>query len=553
MDLQERLQMFHIDDKTRAALRAFAPTVEKHLPGIVEAFYKDLDNWPNLRSMFSSEAQRGNAAKAQVKHWLRVFTCSFDDAYVESVLRIGRTHARLGLEPRWYVGGYANSLASLVAVAVKSGSPFGSRRTQTLCSSLVRVALIDVELVISTYLEEAEKARDSLSKAIAEEQAQVVSTFGAALTALSRGNLTYRIDQETSDAYAGLKKSFAETTEHLRDIVGQIVESSGNVASASGEISQASDDLAGRTEQQAANLEEAAAAMEEMTATVQKNADSAQQSAQLVDETRAQALSGGQVAKDAVAAMAQIASSSREIGDIVNVIEDIAFQTNLLALNAAVEAARAGDAGKGFAVVASEVRSLAQRSSDAAKEIKALIAKSREQVSAGVSLVNETGKALTGINTAVGRISEIMSVVATASREQATGLSEVSTAINQMDDMTQQNAAMVEQSTAAARSTASEASQLLQLVSFFTTGAERRQQHPTTPVPSLVASRQAPAARPTAPAKAGPRAPTTSAAKPAAGLPAPKPRPAQAASKPVAPAGGRTAAKSDDDDAWAEF
>jgi len=546
--------MFQIDDKTREALRAFAPMVEKHLPSIVEAFYKDLTQWPNLRDMFTDEAQMATAAKAQVKHWGRVFTGTFDEAYLESVQRIGRTHARIGLEPRWYIGGYATSLARLVSVASKSSVLFGRGRRKAIAPALLRVAMLDLEVVVSVYFEESERARAaSVSKAIADEQALVVSAFGDALASLSRGNLTAKVGENTAVAYAALKQSFSDTTNHLRDIVSQIVESASNVASASGEISQASNDLAGRTEQQAANLEEAAAAMEEMTATVQKNADSAQQAAQLVEETRGMAQSGGQIAKDAVSAMAQIESSSREIGDIVNVIEDIAFQTNLLALNAAVEAARAGDAGKGFAVVASEVRSLAQRSSDAAKEIKALIAKSREQVSSGVGLVNETGKALTNINGGVGRISEIISGVATASREQAGGLSEINVVITQMDDVTQQNAAMVEQSTAAARSLASEGSQLLQLVSFFTTGAERRQKHPTTPVPSLATTRPAPVARPVAPAKAATRTPAATPAKPAARLPAPKPRPALATSKAVAPAAGRAAAKNDDDDAWAEF
>ena len=551
MDIQPSLKLFHIDADTKNSLAAFAPQITKHLPSIVDQFYREVENWPDLRAMFKGAAAIARARDAQIKHWTNVFSGKFDNTYAESVHRIGLVHAQIGLEPRWYVGGYALSLGRIVGVAVSRHGRFASAsRLQSLLSALVRASLLDLELVVTCYFEESEKAAAALRAETDKERAYVISTVDAALSSLARGNLTYRMGDVTP-AFESLKKSFADTSDHLKDIVAQITTSSSNIASAAGEISEASDDLAGRTEQQAASLEETAAAMEEMTATVQKNAENAQQSSALAEETRAQARAGGVVAKDAVAAMSQIEASSREIGDIVNVIDDIAFQTNLLALNAAVEAARAGDAGKGFAVVASEVRSLAQRSSDAAKEIKALIAQSREQVSAGVGLVHETGKALTGINGAVERIALIIGEVASASREQALGLGQVNTAISQMDNMTQQNAAMVEQSTAAARSMASEGSQLLQLVSFFMTGQERTQTQPTTPVPALstpsrpkpAAATPAVAARPGA-AKKAPVAPRP-AAKPA--------RPAARTSLPAPASAARPAKAVADDDGWAEF
>jgi methyl-accepting chemotaxis protein len=540
--LSERLKYFNIDEATKKALAGFAPVLEKRLPGVVDDFYKHVGGWSQLVSMFPNEGAMARAGKAQIAHWTKVFSGNFDQGYIDSVMRIGRTHATIGLEPRWYIGGYAISLGKLLGIAAnESKGLFGGGKIAQLSDALVRVAMMDLELVVTVYFEDSQATAQAEQKAAIErEQGQVVSIFGAGLDALSRGDLTFTLDAgHIAPAYDSLRASFDETQERLREIVGKITESSNNVANAAGEISQGSDDLSGRTEQQAANLEETAAAMEEMTATVQKNAENAQESNQLVEETRGQAQTGGGVVKQAVNAMGQIESSSKEIGEIVNVIDDIAFQTNLLALNAAVEAARAGDAGKGFAVVASEVRSLAQRSSEAAKEIKDLISKSNEHVGSGVRLVNETGESLTGIIDGVQKVSEIMRDIASASQEQASGLSEVNAAITQMDEMTQQNAAMVEESTAAARSLASEASQLLQLVSFFKTGAEGvTAPRPTTPVPSL--SKPTAGAQPARHKANGknppPKAPAPKA--PATRLQAPRP-----AAKP-APAG---------DDGWEEF
>jgi methyl-accepting chemotaxis protein len=259
------------------------------------------------------------------------------------------------------------------------------------------------------------------------------------------------------------------------------------IQSGSGEISTAADDLSRRTEQQAAGLEQTAAALDEITATVSLTADGAGHAREVVTSTRASAERGGRVVGDAIAAMSEIARSSKEVNQIIGVIDEIAFQTNLLALNAGVEAARAGDAGKGFAVVASEVRALAQRSAEAAKEIKALISTSGQQVDLGVDLVTQTGSALSEI---LGQITEIDSAVdeiAASAREQALGLGQVNTAVNQMDQVTQQNAAMVEQSTAASHALMREAESLQGLVGRFSVEAR-----PAAPV-------QRPSARAAAP------------------------------------------------------
>jgi methyl-accepting chemotaxis protein len=241
------------------------------------------------------------------------------------------------------------------------------------------------------------------------------------------------------------------------------------------EISHAAGNLSRRTEHQAASLEETAAALDEITATVRKTAGVAREASQVVTETRSQAETSGTVVQDAVRAMSAIETSAGEIGQIIGVIDEIAFQTNLLALNAGVEAARAGDAGKGFAVVASEVRALAQRSADAAKEIKALIAASATNVGQGVDLVGRTGKALSSIVQQVVRIDQLVSEIASSAQEQALGLSEVNTAVNEMDQVVQQNAAMVEESTAATMALKNEASELARMVGRFRiTGGDDR-------------------------------------------------------------------------------
>ena len=252
----------------------------------------------------------------------------------------------------------------------------------------------------------------------------------------------------------------------------RVAENATGVQSGATEITQASDDLSRRTEQQAASLEETAAALDAITATVRKAANTADQARLLVAEARKGAERSGTSVDEAVAAMSGIESSSGQIGKIIGVIDEIAFQTNLLALNAGVEAARAGDAGRGFAVVATEVRALAQRSADAAREIKALVSASGQQVERGVKLVGETGKSLGEIVEQVIRLNALVTEIATSAQEQSTGLHEVNVAINQMDKVTQQNAAMVEEATAASHSLAQEANELGRLVGQFRIGAD---------------------------------------------------------------------------------
>ena len=320
--------------------------------------------------------------------------------------------------------------------------------------------------------EDERQVNETGRTAAAREQSGVVSNLGQALEHLAQGDLTYRLNQSFPASYRKLQDDFNAAMGRLQETMTVITGAVQGIRSGSSEISHAADDLSRRTEQQAAGLEETAAALDEIVATVRRTAEGTNDADRTVQAARRDAETGGQVVERAIQAMTEIESSSQQVAQIIGVIDEIAFQTNLLALNAGVEAARAGDAGRGFAVVAQEVRALAQRSADAAKEIKTLISTSSQQVGAGVALVGETGEALKRITAGVVAINRTVAEIAASAQEQATGLQQINTAVNQMDQATQQNAAMVEQSTAASHSLSNEASELQRLVGRFRIDAQ---------------------------------------------------------------------------------
>ncbi|CAD2248577.1 methyl-accepting chemotaxis protein [Xanthomonas arboricola] len=298
-----------------------------------------------------------------------------------------------------------------------------------------------------------------------------VETHLAALArvigALAEGDLTQRVDGDAHGIFARLRDDTNQTVTRLTEIIGGIQIASDTIRRAAVEIAAGNTDLSERTEQQAANLEETASSMEELTSTVKQNADSALQANRLVVGTGEVAQNGGQVMDDVVSTMGQISTASRKIGEIIGVIDGIAFQTNILALNAAVEAARAGEQGRGFAVVASEVRALARRSADAAKEIKTLIADSTDKVELGSGLVHRAGATMREIVGSVKHVTDIMSEITAASAEQSSGIEQVNRTVAQLDEVTQRNAALVEEATAAARSLEEQAVELADAVSIF--------------------------------------------------------------------------------------
>ncbi|OLP56850.1 chemotaxis protein [Rhizobium rhizosphaerae] len=322
-----------------------------------------------------------------------------------------------------------------------------------------------------------------------------VDQLASALRGLAEGDLTQKLGMPFLPTLEKLRTDFNGAASKLLSAMETVSQNASAIAAASQEIRAASDDLSRRTEQQAASVEETAAALEEITTTVSDSSTRAREAGQLVRKTKESADRSGSVVKQAVEAMGKIEASAAEIANIIGVIDEIAFQTNLLALNAGVEAARAGEAGKGFAVVAQEVRELAQRSAKAAKEIKDLIGASNGHVKNGVSLVGETGKALEEIVGQVVHVDSNVGAIVEASREQATGLKEINMAVNTIDQGTQQNAAMVEETSAAAHGLAKEADALFHLLSQFNIGETHSQRGAlksasTTPCPAANAVRQ---------------------------------------------------------------
>jgi methyl-accepting chemotaxis protein len=492
--LEDRLAFIALDSSTRQKIRDLKPTLARAIGPALTEFYGKISRTPQISHFFKSDAHMATAKRLQESHWNVIADGNFGPDYEAASTRIGRAHARLGLEPSWYIGGYALVFEHLLKAIVKEQWPtlFARRSTPEAVSesltAVMKAVMLDMDLAISTYLEAQEEERQKTEaerKEVERRQQEAVAAITAALRNVAAGNLTTRLEGDLAPEFSQLKEDFNAAIASLSSTLSQVAQSADSIGSSSSEIGNAADDLAQRTEHQAMRLEQTAAALNQLTASVKRAAEGASQAAAKVVSTRDEAKHSGEIVRNAVHAISEIAKSSQEISQIIGVIDEIAFQTNLLALNAGVEAARAGEAGRGFAVVASEVRALAQRSAEAAKQIKGLISTSSAQVEQGVKLMAETGEVSERIIASVIEIDELVASIASSSREQSIGLSDINTAVSEMDQGTQQNAAMVEETTAAVHSLRNEAATLAQNVSAFMLGEgakrARRVEQPARP------------------------------------------------------------------------
>ena len=440
-----------------AVFPEIAALVTRHAPAALDMLYARINADPVCAKLLPGHELQTAAANAQLQHWKQMFSGKFDAEAIERSERIGNIHARVGLSSFHYVNGYAIVLEQIIAKALTENPlrRLRGRHIARVVGTLVKTALLDMQMALSAYTRAEAVARDTMSE-----------NMGKALAAMADGDLSSPL-AGLPGAYAKIEADFDNMRRHISEALVQMTDSAKDVQLGSNEISAAANDLALRTEKQAATLARAAEALRVVSDGITATASSARLVNISVSEAEEQAQYGGGIVKSSVLAMDKIKKSSEEIAQITDVIEAISFQTNLLALNAGVEAARAGDAGKGFAVVASEVRALARRTSESASDIKQLIARSAGDVAEGVDLVAKTGAALDRIIEKVANATGQARDIADASQSQADNMRGISGEIHEMDLNTQHNAAMAEQSNAASRSLSDLAQDMARKVSRF--------------------------------------------------------------------------------------
>ncbi|HBF30577.1 globin-coupled sensor protein [Rhizobium sp.] len=480
-ELNKRLNFLNITHDDLQMVAKLRPVISEAIGPTLDVFYSTAKKYPETSRFFSSDAHIEHAKQKQIQHWNHLLSGKIDERYMASATTIGHTHARLGLEPRWYIDGYGLLLAGLAQAVLEHemrGTFMGKRFQGAVAkiSALIRTTMLDVDFAISTYSEALNEERTKIAAEraeVAKEQEEALKALDNALEALSKGDLSATIDKPLGSHYEGLRANYNRAVAALANAFAEISVEAGQVSANSRELTRATDEMAKRTEQQAAALEETSAALEQISVISKQSAKRSSEAQSVASKAADAASKSSMIVGDAVNAMDAIEESSKKISSIISVIDEISFQTNLLALNAGVEAARAGEAGKGFAVVAQEVRELAQRSASAAKEIKSLIDRSSQDVANGVSLVNQTGEVLRNISDQVREVNGHIGAIAQSAQEQASGIMEINAAISSMDQLTQQNAAMVEETNASTHTLQGVSDHLTSLLSRFQTQGGR--------------------------------------------------------------------------------
>jgi methyl-accepting chemotaxis protein len=488
-DLQTRLDFIGLDEGARQRLTSVQAHLDKHLPLALDKFYAKVRTVPAVTKFFDGRGQMDSAQSKQLGHWKAIAAGHFDDDYFDASKRVGLRHAQIGLEPRWHIGGYGIIFETLVQGIVhdamaaalepktgRFGRKIAPKPEEVLASAdamgaaladVLKSMLLDVDIGVSAYFEKLSSEAKAADDAARAKIGRAVELTGTMLKDMAQGDLTSRITADFEPEFEQIKADTNAVADKLSGIVQQLQDTSRSLKTATGEILAGANDLADRTTRQAATIEQTSASVEQLSMAVVENARRAEAASTKAQAVSSNATQGGAVMRDANSAMGAIQTSSDKISSIIGLIDDIAFQTNLLALNASVEAARAGDAGKGFAVVAVEVRRLAQSAAQASAEIKTLIETSAAEVRNGSRLVSQAAETLLDILAGAEESAGLIDGIAQASRAQSASLEEVATAVRQMDEMTQHNAALVEQTNAAIEQTEAQASDLDHIVEVF--------------------------------------------------------------------------------------
>ena len=469
-DRDQLAKYFDIEGEASQLLVKAAKIIEPELDGVLDQFYGFAMADPKISSFFAEEESQPRAKAAQKAHWRMLLAGDLNQGYFASADRIGRVHFEIQLPFAFYLSGYARVTSAIMALIVEK-TPRGflgriSPDVGGMQAVLTRLFALDMAVVIEAYFTAQQK-----------EQTIALNHLSEGIKRLAKKDLSRLLPApEESDfpaRFDPIRLDYNALAINLREVIASLVETSEGLESSASGIALSTDELSRRTESQAATLEETSAAVHQIAASVESSAKRAAEVASVVSATSAKAADGGVTIAEAVKSMDAIEASSTEIAQKISVIDEIAFQTNLLALNAGVEAARAGAAGKGFSVVASEVRELAIRAAESAKEIKHLIAESTTQIGSGVARVAQAGKSFSGIVTEVSSIEKLMGEISEAAKEQALGVGETSQAVAELDNVTQKNATMAEETTAASQKLKIDAVGLYSITRSFALDAER--------------------------------------------------------------------------------
>jgi len=516
ISITERRSFMELDDAGCTQISNARESIEKHLPAALARYFDKISKVERDGQALFPHGVSAEAKASQKEHWDRIAEGKIDPDFLRAGRKVGDDYAKIGLEPKYYVSGYALIAETVVEGVIKdmlgkgSGKKglFGSKKSidaeevAGTVSALVKTVLLDVELAISSYIHrtrlETQTVNEEMQRVVKaaqhgdftqRAQADVTDKSLLALadgtnelmqsvdnglrkadevlSALAEADLTRRMDGQFSGSFGQLQGNINSVADQLSKLISQIQDTSGSLKTATHEILTGANDLSERTNRQASAIGKTSSTIKTLSDTVGENTKEANEAMKHADDVRRTAEDGGSVMESASSAMQRITTSSEKISNIIGMIDDIAFQTNLLALNASVEAARAGEAGKGFAVVAVEVRRLAQSAAQASSEVKVLIEQSAQEVGEGTNLVSEAAEKLKQMVEAARKNNEIMSSIANNSSAQTSALDDIKAAIDQVDEMTQHNVALVEETNAAIEQTEQRSSELDQIVDVF--------------------------------------------------------------------------------------